>query len=337
MTRATTQFAFKYSSECRDKTVQFLRLSAANSGVNRSGPPEAAESCSSRDVQSELEHAGRAGEVCARGFRGVQKLGGRRFACLRTLGNELRHSGRRGGEGMGRAGRDARGDCQYVDMPSTTCAYCLRLTHMTRAWVGYATSINEGVVQGAATCDNCGRVSIGFRGLLSSESATGLDGKFDRSEDLSWFPRVGVAPAFPDVPAHIARAAREAHEAHSISALMAAILMARTVVEATAKEKGITSGMLVAKIDQMQEADLIRRSTAEAAHEIRHFGNDMAHGDLDDVPNAEDAAEILALMDEILNEVFQGPARTQRIRDKRMVVSAAEGVDDSVGYAPGGR
>ncbi len=43
----------------------------------------------------------------------------------------------------------------------------------------------------------------------------------------------------------------------------------------------------------------------------------MAHGDILDVPDAEDAAEVLSLMDEVLNEVFQGPARTARIRAKR--------------------
>jgi hypothetical protein len=142
---------------------------------------------------------------------------------------------------------------------------------------------------------------------------------------VEWQPRNAVSPDFPDVPEHIARAAREAHEAHSINALMAAILMARTVVEATAKDRGITSGRLVAKIDSMKEADLIRKSTAEAAHEIRHFGNDMAHGDIEDVPDTDDAAEVLTLMDEVLNEVYQGPARTARVKNRRANGTESDG------------
>ena len=69
----------------------------------------------------------------------------------------------------------------------------------------------------------------------------------------------------PDVPEHIAHAANEAHEAHSINALMAAILMARTVVEATAEDTGITKGTLFSKIEEGRSHP---EEHAEAAHEI---------------------------------------------------------------------
>jgi len=98
---------------------------------------------------------------------------------------------------------------------------------------------------------------------------------------------------------------------------MASILMARTVVEATAKAKGITSGRLVSKIDELATQGLVRNSTKDAAHEIRHLGNDMAHGDIEDSPAQVDVDDVLALMDEVLNEVFQGPARTARVRARR--------------------
>lgn len=174
--------------------------------------------------------------------------------------------------------------------------------------------------QGALSCDNCHRLSVADRLYNNSK-----DIDFDEfANTISWQPRTAVSKEFPDVPVQIARAAKEAHEAHSINALMAAILMARTVVEATAKDHGITSGNLVSKIDEMKGAELIRKSTAEAAHEIRHFGNDMAHGDLDDVPDTADAAEVLTLMDEVLNEVYQGPARTERVKNRR---SGAEPAD----------
>jgi len=200
------------------------------------------------------------------------------------------------------------------------CGYCGRLTHATRVWTNFVRPEGSTAyyVQGAAACDNCHRASIGARTLDPSETPTSVEQRFEAFVDrLTWYPRKAASPDFPDVPEHIARAAKEAHESHSINALMASILMARTVVEASAKEKGITSGTLVAKIDGMQQQDLIRKSTAEAAHEIRHFGNDMAHGDIADLPSADDAAEVLALMDEVLNEVFQGPARTERIKARR--------------------
>ncbi|MFJ4036802.1 DUF4145 domain-containing protein [Microbacterium sp. NPDC090007] len=141
-------------------------------------------------------------------------------------------------------------------------------------------------------------------------------------DDITWLPRRGDAPEFPDVPEHIERAAKEAHSCFSINAFMASILMARTVVEATAKEKGITSGRLIQKIDAMAASSVIRESTKDAAHEIRHLGNDMAHGDIADVPESDDVRDVLVLMDEVLAEVFQGPARTERLKNRRSASSA---------------
>ena len=80
----------------------------------------------------------------------------------------------------------------------------------------------------------------------------------------------------------------------------------------------------------------------EAAHEVRHWGNDVAHGDFD-VPQEpatdednreaaeemtaavtrEEAEEILVLMDDLFAELFQGPARTKRAREAREVKAMA--------------
>lgn len=207
-------------------------------------------------------------------------------------------------------------------MTATLCAFCEKNSHMTPQWADLFTSrvtaTERGVLQAAATCDNCGHASLA---LAYSYSTAGKDYKayFDNTSDANfeWHPRVGSAPDFPDVPDHIARAAKEAHSSFSINAFMAAILMARTVVEATAKERGITSGNLLSKIDAMAKQNIIREDTKEAAHEIRHLGNDMAHGDISDLPDSNDVADVLALMDEVLNEVFQGPAKTARLRARR--------------------
>lgn len=214
--------------------------------------------------------------------------------------------------------------CQHSLMASTTCAYCGRLSHMSRQWSNFTKMNTLNVLQGVATCDECGRASVASRILDSDEGATGSDAKFDSSRNLQWQPLKVLAPHFSDVPQAIARAAQEAHQAESIGAMMAAILMARTVVEATAKNKGITKGHLVAKIDELAKQGFIRDSTRGAAHEIRHFGNDMAHGDIEEMPTSEDVADVLSLMDEVLNEVFQGPARTARVKARRTTPAAVE-------------
>lgn len=212
-------------------------------------------------------------------------------------------------------------------MASTHCAYCRRYVHMTPRWAEQMTWRQDDangtysttkILQGIAICDNCKRASLGYAtdfSVASTDQTRNLAATADAN--ITWVPRVGEAPLFEDVPPHIAAAAAEAHACSSISARMAAILMARTVVEATAKEKGVMSGTLFAKIDELAKQDLIRGSTKDAAHEIRHLGNDMAHGDLADEPSNDDVTDVLALMDEVLNEVFQGPARTARVRARR--------------------
>ena len=89
-------------------------------------------------------------------------------------------------------------------------------------------------------------------------------------------------------------------------------------MEATAKAKGVTSGTLVRKIDKLAEERLIRPAVADQAHEIRHLGNDVAHGDLADLVSKEDSEEVLTLMGELLNEVWQAPARQERLAAARM-------------------
>lgn len=181
-------------------------------------------------------------------------------------------------------------------------------------------------VKFAATCDFCEALSIARgRNVNGNYGGVTTDLGFVRKtaaeaetrKTLEWWPKVGAAPAVEDVPASIARAAREAYSSASVGNHMAAILMARTVVEATAKSKGISDGTLASKINSMQREGLIRPAIAEQAHEVRFAGNDMAHGDIDAAVDATDSEELLALMAEVLSEVFQGPARLERIRAKR--------------------
>jgi hypothetical protein len=95
-------------------------------------------------------------------------------------------------------------------------------------------------------------------------------------------------------------------------------VLARAVVEATAKEKKIAGANLAAKIDEMRTTGLIREDVKEAAHEVRHFGNGMAHGDFIDPVSPDEAEEALVLMSEVLDEMFQAPARVDRVRQARL-------------------
>jgi len=131
-----------------------------------------------------------------------------------------------------------------------------------------------------------------------------------------------VGKEFPDVPDRIAEAADEAHRCLSIKAYRAAVLLARSVIEATAKEKGITTGSLLSKIDEMFDRRLIREHVKDGAHEVRHLGNEMAHGDFVEPVREDEAELILVLMGEVLVEVFQSVARVQRARELRAAKAA---------------
>ena len=166
-------------------------------------------------------------------------------------------------------------------------------------------------------CAHCERYSVGwFPGASGTHDHNRNDKLLQASPDAKWVPRVGDSVSYEDVPAHIASAASEAHVCASIGAKRSAILMARSVIEASAKEKGILKGDLYKKIDKMAEDKIIRDLIAEAAHGIRDFGNDMAHGDFEVEVTDQDVSETLSLMAVVLSEVFQVDARTKSLRDR---------------------
>ncbi|GAB3586334.1 DUF4145 domain-containing protein [Calidifontibacter terrae] len=178
-------------------------------------------------------------------------------------------------------------------------------------------------------CDNCmwpsaatGGAVPEYQGLARTDGSLVL-GPHEES-DHTWYPEAATGMDFPDVPEHIASAADEAVKCRSFHAFRAAVLMARSVVEATCKEKGITSGRLVTKIDSLAKDGHIRAHIKDAAHEIRHLGNDMAHGDFTESVTPEEADEILEFMGEILHDVFQSPAKIARRRALREARAANE-------------
>jgi hypothetical protein len=136
--------------------------------------------------------------------------------------------------------------------------------------------------------------------------------------DRQWYPVDPRGKRYPDVPTKIAAAAAEAHKCMTVEAYRGAVLLARAVIEATAKDKGMTTGTVVTKIDAMYEARLIREDIRDGAHEVRYLANDTAHGDFAVPVPQTDAELILTLMDEVLAEIYQSPARVARRRAARL-------------------
>jgi hypothetical protein len=218
-------------------------------------------------------------------------------------------------------------------MASRVCWHCGAKTHMSLngepQLIEWSTDARGQAVLmcGLFLCDECRRPSVGLairtKNHTSNVSAW-LKGDLQDKPKIIWLPANAIGRDFPDVPEHIASAASEAYECHSIGAHRAAGAMARAVIEATAKDKRITKGPLIDKIEEMARQDLIRPHIRDAAHEVRHLGNDMAHGDFIDPIDETETAETLELISEILNEVYQSPAKIARRRAARQAKATAK-------------
>ena len=165
------------------------------------------------------------------------------------------------------------------------------------------------------SCPGCLSPSIG---IAPSQGRYEEDvSEVARGDQAVWLPLRSSGRDFAGVPDDIAAVADEAHRCHSVKAYRGAIVLARAVLEATCKDKGIREGSLFAKIDALHEQDLINALVQQEAHEIRIIGNDMAHGDVGVEVSSSDADDVLALMGEVLDEVYQRPARVAARQSRR--------------------
>lgn len=213
-------------------------------------------------------------------------------------------------------------------MANRICWHCGSASHMTRHKDAFPLTTFSPPENGAPlaafyTCDNCMWPNAAVGG---EHTGVGNNSIHERA-DHTWYPEAATGRDFEDVPGYIAGAADEAFKCFSFHAFRSSVLMARSVVEATCKEKGITSGPLVTKIDALETAGHIRPHIKDAAHEIRHLGNDMAHGDFVDPVLTEEAEEILEFMSEILHDVFQSPAKIARRKAAREAREAVTGMN----------
>ncbi|WP_426568119.1 DUF4145 domain-containing protein [Streptomyces canus] len=231
-------------------------------------------------------------------------------------------------------------------MASTICGWCGDRTHMKMVLEPYELpmaawprALNDRPVWMAAfrcSNENCLRLSIGWTVLYQVRATSEAKVKLPQAA-LEWEPLRIRRPSFPDVPAEIAATASEAHACLSIGAARGAVALARAVVEAAAKAKGITVNGIVGKIDALRDGGIISALTADASHQIREDGNSIAHGDIGDEPISQDDAEaILEFMDALLDEVFQRPAKLQRLKERHEERKQGHGAGSgSVPQGPG--
>lgn len=202
-------------------------------------------------------------------------------------------------------------------MASRVCWQCSTAAHQTPVSTPYY-SAQAGSVFAAYRCDECGVLSVAHGAFGNGVTGQTKDLMERAGALLTWLPEKYSGHTYADVPDHIASAANEAHLCFSAQAFRGAIVMARAVVEATAKEVGVEGPNLASRIQGLLDAGHIRQIVKETADEIRFMGNDMAHGDFVAPVTSEAAEDVLAFMAEVLDEVFQAPARLRAHRDARL-------------------
>ncbi len=209
-------------------------------------------------------------------------------------------------------------------MAENVCWKCGRLTHLPLLGEPYSVDevvwrgVDHRLIAGMFHCQSCKWPVIGlaFRRRVKGENTdvSWLRGDMGLSEEkpeFRWLPQTALGKEYQYVPQEIAAAASEAHQCHSIGAYRGSQAVARAVVEATAKDKGIMTGSLSEKIQKLEQKGFVREGVRKMADQIRLFGNSVAHGDFADPTSIEESQLVLSLMDEVLEEVYESPGRLE--------------------------
>ena len=197
--------------------------------------------------------------------------------------------------------------CGYPGfMPSTSCWWCRQETRMTLIEESIVYWTNA--VQACYACPKCRALSLAEKNGIKPRVRDEVEARRYLAEGpLEWCP---AGPKhYPGVPEKIASAASEAYACMSARAYRAAILISRSVIEATSEDSGVTGKSLLAMIDRMSTDGLIRPHVRDGAHEIRFLGNDIAHRIGAMSVEEADASMTVGLMDDVLEEVYGSKAR----------------------------
>ena len=151
-------------------------------------------------------------------------------------------------------------------------------------------------------------------GHCSRESAIELECRGD--EDflvLRVYPAPGP-PALEHAPESVRDALGEGFVCQSVGAIHAGALVARRAIQLIARDQGGPQGNLKSEIDALDIPPLMK----EAAHQVRLVANEAAHPDEEiwDMVTPEQLADLLDLSVEIVQQLYEMPARVAALRNR---------------------
>ena len=193
------------------------------------------------------------------------------------------------------------------DINSFLCPNCKSASALTDR-AKYVKEVKGGqlnIVYAVAECNSCD-----FHFLVARESRSG--------KIIKVWPKSLPAKVNELIPDPIRSDFEEALVCEAAGSLRGAAALARRTLQVICLDKGSSKDKKLNKqIDELFEKNIITHEIKSWAHEVRFVGNDAAHPNSTDV-DAEDARDILELLQSMCDVLYVAPARSAARKAKRI-------------------
>jgi hypothetical protein len=189
------------------------------------------------------------------------------------------------------------GDFCYVPvMPAYFCPHC----KITATFVSHGPNVGwNGRIHNVWGCNNC-------QGVVYAQT--------EAAGQLSeMYPHVR-SDAPPELPDDVRENLAEGIRSLNVNNPKAAVIMIRSALQASMRDKGAMGANLRDEIDDLAAKHVIPDALKDWAHEIRSGGNLVAHPSPGDKVNAQDAHELMELAESIFEYLYVVPAEVARRR-----------------------
>jgi hypothetical protein len=197
--------------------------------------------------------------------------------------------------------------------PGGPCPRCGRIaafTHLGGASTHLKPDGSERVI--TLVCQGCRDSIVVVERRVQSQS----NGQVVAYEGVHWWPLPGLGDLDPDIPPQVGSVYSEGMRALSVKAPRASVVMFRGMLAQVVVDKGSAAAQakhsLYDKLEQMSQDGSLHPSLVEWAREIRLIGNAAAHPDALDPVSDEEAADLARLCRQLLNVMYEVPARIAR-------------------------
>lgn len=132
---------------------------------------------------------------------------------------------------------------------------------------------------------------------------------------LPWPLKYRGSDNWPDA---VRRHWKQAHDNLKSENYEAAVVMARSALQAVTRSQGAQGRDLYGEIEDLATKGILPKVIQEWSHEVRLLARPAAHPQPDEEEtNADDARDIVKFLDYLLEYVYDVPARIQTYRERR--------------------